>query len=167
MPWTTATTRATGFPVTAAVWNSEHVDNMNYLKEVNYNAFTSDASITQTTVGTAGQIIATNPASITYENVPHMIEFYCPRLVVGTQSLFMIVRDGSTVLGTMGRWVANETAVVHASFRVVPTAASHSYNIAAWNSAAATSVFNAGTGGTAGDATTDVAGFIRVFRVPT
>ena len=28
MPWTTATTRSSGFAVTAAVWNAEHVDNM-------------------------------------------------------------------------------------------------------------------------------------------
>lgn len=169
MPWTTATTRASGFVVTAAIWNAEHVDNMNYLKEVNYTAFTADVNITATTVGTANQIVSSG--AITYEAVPHYIEFFCPAYAppsnVGT---FVIVRDGTTVIGTLtrGMALANFPPIpLNLTYRVTPTAASHTYNIAAYLGAAGTGVMNAGTGGVAGDATTDLPGFIRIRRVPT
>jgi len=169
MPWTNTTTRSAGFSVTAAVWNSEHVDNMNYFREVNYTAFTGDQTTSATTVGTATTIIATSPASIAYENVPHLIEFYCPSFGYAANSCNIIVKDSSTVLGTIGRTGASGTNFpLYCIWRVTPTAASHSYSIAAWLGGAGTATFNAGTGGTAGDSTTDVAGFIRITRaIPT
>lgn len=166
MPWTTATTRATGYTVTAATWNAEHTDNMNFLKEVNYTAFTGDVSITATTVGTAQDIVSSG--AIVYEAVPHLIEFYCPAFAFAAANCFVIIKDGSTVIGTMARTgTSGVTYPLYAAYRVTPTAASHTYKVAGWLSGAGTAVFNAGTGGTAGDSTTDLAGFIRVFRIPT
>lgn len=167
MPWTTATTRASGYVVTAAVWNAEHVDNMNYLKEVGYTAYTADVSVTATTVGTANQIVSSG--AITYEAVPHYIEFFSPYVNFAAVSTFFILRDSTTVIGTIGR---SDSSVgtdypVFLVARVTPTAASHTYNIAAWQSSAGTTTVNAGTGGAAGDTTTDLAGFIRIRRVPT
>jgi hypothetical protein len=166
MPWTTATTRATGFKVTAAVWNSEHVDNMNFLKEVAYAEFTADVSVTATTVGTANQIVSSGAA--TYEAVPHWIEFSCVRASSSTGALNVIVRDGTTVLGCLMFLPASTTiAPVRCRYRLTPTAASHTYNIAGWLSAAGTWVFETGTGGAAGTGNEAVPGSISVTRVPT
>lgn len=165
MPWTTATTRATNFAVTAAVWNAEHVDNMNFLKEVNYTAYAGDVSITATTVGTANQVVSSGP--ITYEAVPHMLEFFCPLYVSPAQATNIIVRDSTTVIGTLARIQVSLNHPLYLAYRFTPTAASHTYNIAAWLGGAGTGTMNAGTGGAAGDSSTDLAGFIRVFRVPT
>lgn len=166
MAWTTAVTRATGYGVTATTWNTEHVDNMNFLKEVGYTSYTADVACTATTVGTANQIISSG--AITYENVPHLIEFYCPRRVGASVSNFLIIRDSTTVLGTLARFGGSENmGGLYTMYRITPTAASHTYNVAAWNASAGTTTYEAGTGGTAGDASTDVAGFIRISRVPT
>jgi hypothetical protein len=168
MPWTTATTRSTGFLVTAAVWNSEHVDNMNFLKEVNYTQFTADVSITATTDATAQTVVSSG--AITYENVPHLIEFFSPWVIpdagaIGRQ-LILNLYDGSTDLGRIGQ--VRTPAAQNSAFtcklerRLTPTAASHTYIIKAWVSAG-TGTVSAGAGGTA----TPLPGFIRVTRVPT
>lgn len=165
MAWTVPTTRSTGYTVTAANWN-ELVGNFAHLDEVAYTSFSADVSITATTVGTANQIVSSG--AITYENVPHFIYFYCPFVSPGTQVTHVIVRDSTTVLGRIAIVAASGGAVpMYTSFRVTPTAASHTYNIAAWNAAAATCTFNAGTGGAAGDGTTDLNGYIQVCRIPT
>lgn len=166
MPWTVATTRVTDFFVTAPIWNAEHVDNMNFLREVNYTPFTGDVSVTQTTVGTAQQIVTSG--AITYEAVPHMVYFYCPFVNSGAVQLRLIVRDGTTVLGTFARINASMVPgpIGELGFRVTPSAGSHSYNVAGWLSGAGTWTMEAGTGGAAGDATTDVAGYMRIARIP-
>lgn len=166
MPWVPITTRSTGYLFTASNFN-DVANNLNFLDEVNYTAFTSDVAISATTVGTANQIVSSG--AITYEAVPHMIEFYSPRWNAGTGACNLIIRDGTTVLGTLTQFVAS---VNHPDpyeyYRVTPTAASHTYNIAAWLGASGGSpLMRAGSGGSAGDATTFVPGFIRITRVPT
>jgi hypothetical protein len=141
-------------------------NSLRFLKEVAYVQFTSDVNATATTVGTANQIVSAG--AITYENVPHVIEFFCPMVDLDTQTCFVIIRDSTTVLGTLAQLAsATNFQPLHAAVRITPTAAAHTYNIAAWNTGASTTVFNAGTGGTAGDQTTHLAGFIRVTRIPT
>lgn len=166
MPWNSSlSTRSAGFSVTATEWN-KLINNLNFLAEVNYTAYTADVSVTATAVGSANQIVSSG--AITYEAVPHMIEFYCPAYNAPAQETRIIVRDGTTVIGTLGRVGASAaTAPLPLACRVTPTAASHTYNIAAWLGGAGTGTMNAGTGGTAGDATTDLAGFIRITRIPT
>lgn len=166
MPWTSAVTRTTGYGVTAAVWNSEHVDNMNFLKEVAYTQFTGNVSSTAITVGTAGQFVSAG--AITYEDVPHLIEFYCPRFAIGAAGAYIILRDGTTVLGVLD-WIeaSAKRHAVYVARRLTPTAASHTYNIAAWLQAAGTITAEAGSGGAAGDNTAELPGFLRITRIPT
>lgn len=165
MPFPALATRATTYDVTATDWNNL-VNFLNSLREVNYTEFTSDVTITATTVGTAGQIVTAG--AITYEAVPHLIEFYCPQATQGAAQNFLVLRDGTTVLGTLTRFASGVSAApIYAVRRLTPSAASHTYNVASWNASASTWTYQAGTGGTAGDASTDLPGFIRISRVPT
>jgi hypothetical protein len=167
MPWTATTTRASGFLVTAAVWNNEHVNNMQFLEEVNHTAFTSPVSITATTAATAQTVVSSG--AITYEAVPHMIEFYTPAAqppsVSGARITFELY-DSSTDITSLGYvQVPAAAAMLVATtilFRVTPTAASHTYIVKAFTSTG-TSTVHAGAGG----ANVLPAGFVRIVRVPT
>ena len=164
MPWSVPSTRSSGYTVTATNWN-EYANNFAFLAEVAYVEFTADVTINATTVGTANQVVSAG--AVTYENVPHLIEFYCPRYIPATGTTNVILRDGSTVLGTLTVGVTGDNAGEYKlSRRLTPTAASHTYNVAAWVSASS-GTMKAGTGGTAGDSTTFLPGYIRVVRIPT
>jgi hypothetical protein len=167
MAWTTATTRSSGFSVTASVWNAEHVDNMNFLKRVNYTEFTSDVNVSATTVGTANTIVSSG--AITYENVPHLIEFWCAGVTSVGAITNIILKDSSTVLGTLNVIPSggNGASPLYCARVLTPSAASHTYSVAGWVESADTVVFEAGTGGTAGNSTTYLPGYIAVYRVPT
>jgi hypothetical protein len=165
MPWHNIASRATNYKVTAANWN-EMVDNMDFLAETGYAEFTANASITTTTVGTATQVVTLG--ALTYEAVPYMIEFFCGRVNAGANACNIILRDGTTVLGTLAQLASStNNGAVYLTRRLTPTAGSHSYNVAAWNGGAATATFLAGTGGTAGDNTTYLPGWIRAQALPT
>lgn len=158
-------TRSSGYGVTATNWN-DLVDNLNYLAEVNYTEFTADVSITATTVGTANQIVSSG--AITYTADPILIEFSCGRFNAPANATQLILRDGTTVLGTLAQIAASATVhPLYTARRLTPTAASHTYNVAAWVTTSGTGTVKAGTGGTAGDATTYLPGWIRITRVPT
>ena len=164
MPWSNPSTRSTGYLVTSTNWN-ELANDLAFLAEVGYTEFTSDVTISATSVGTANQVVSSG--AITYENAPHMIEFYCPRYIPATGTTNIILRDGTTVLGTLCVIVTGDNpGELKLSRRLTPTAASHTYNVAAWNSAS-TGTMKAGSGGAAGDATTFLPGYIRVTRLPT
>ena len=166
MPWTTATTRATGFSVTATVWNSEHVDNMNFLKEIARATQTSDVAITGTTVGTANQIVSLG--AVTYEAVPTLLEFFCPRYIAAAGTSNVIIRDSTTVLGTLATIpTAEGGATLMLKYVLTPTAASHTYNVAGWSPTAASGTAKAGTGGATGDSTTYLPIMMRATRIPT
>lgn len=165
MPWNIPATRSTGYLVTAANWN-EVANDLAYLAEVAYTEFTSDVSITATTAATANQIVSAG--AITYEAVPHMIEFWTARYAGPAQQTWFLLRDGTTIIGTLANVQASD---VEPSFsipkRIVPTAASHTYNVAAYLAGAGTGTLKAGAGGTAGDGTTYLPGYIRITRIPT
>jgi len=164
MPWVSPPTRSTGYLWTASNQN-DIINDLLYLVQVNYTEFTSDVSVTATTVGTANQIVSAG--AITYEAVPHYIEFYSPRWTAPAAAGNLILRDGTTVLGTFSQFVASQNHPDPYVIRVItPTAASHTYNVAAWLGAAGTGTMRAGTGGAAGDATTFLPGFIRISRIP-
>ncbi len=165
MPWSSPSTRSTGYLVTATNWN-EYANNFLFLKEVAYTEFTSDVSVTATTAAGANQIVAAG--SITYEAVPHLIQFWTARYSGPAQQTWLLLLDGSTILGTLANVQASD---VEPGFslerRLTPTAASHNYKIAAYLAGAGTGTFKAGSGGTAGDGTTYLPGFIRITRIPT
>lgn len=165
MPWVDPATRATGYKVTASNWN-DYANNFNYLAEIGYAEITSGASSSATTVGTAVQVVTLG--AITYEAVPTLIEFYTPRLTPAANTTYLILRDGTTVIGVMGDAAAAANPFpVYAAHRFTPTAASHSYNIAMWLGGAGTATVNAGSGGTAGDATARFPAWMRATRLPT
>lgn len=165
MPFPALATHATSYDVLASDWNNI-INYLNTLREVAYVEFTGDVTVTATTVAGANQIVSAG--AITLEAVPHMIEFYCPQATQTGVQNFLILRDGTTVLGTLSRFAAGVSAApVYACRRLTPTAASHTYNFASWNAAAGTWTYQAGTGGAAGDTTTDLPGFIRITRLPT
>lgn len=166
MAWTTSLpTRATTYDVTATDWNNV-IGNLNFLAEVAYAEFTSDVSATASTVGTANQIVALG--STTYLNAPHLIEFWCGRANVGAGTANVILRDGTTVLGTLTQLTPSQNqSSIYLARRLTPSAGSHNYNVACWVSAAITTTFKAGTGGAAGDGTTNLPGYIRAIPIPT
>ena len=162
MAYSNPSTRSTGYTVTATNWN-EYANNFKHLLEVNYTAFNSDVTVTATTVGTANVIVAAG--SITYENVPHWIEFFSPRWTAGAAATNLILLDGSTVLGTMSQFIASQNHPDPlVKTRITPTAGSHNYKIAAWNASAATGTMRAGSGGTAGDASAFEPGYLWITR---
>jgi hypothetical protein len=151
--------------VVTASWLDDVSKSFTHLEEVAYAEFTADVSVTATTVGTANQIVSAG--AVTFEAVPHMIEVWISRIDAGTQTHFVILRDVTTVLGTL-TWIPLSTVAsgVHLMRRITPTAASHTYNVAGWNNAASTTTVQSGTGGAAGDAAAALPGFIRIWRVP-
>ena len=165
MPWTHISTHATGYLYTATDLNNAW-NNLTFLEEVAYVEFTSDVSVTATTVGTANQIVSAG--AITYEAVPHLIEFHVARYTAPAQATNFILRDGTTGLGTLTQIAASDNeGSLYRARRLTPTAASHTYNVAAWLGGAGTGTVKAGTGGTAGDGSTYLPGWIRVTRIPT
>jgi hypothetical protein len=164
MAWTNPATRSSGYKVTAANWN-ELVNNALFLAEIGYVEYTSNVAVTATTVATAVQVVSLG--AITYTADPISLEFYCSRFTCGGGGANLILRDGTTVLGTIASFSTTSFATpVFAVREFTPTAASHTYNVALWNSAAGTATAAAGTGGAAGDTTTQLPGFIRARYVP-
>lgn len=165
MPWVSPSTHVTNYKPTASDWNAL-VNNFLFLEEVAYQEFITDIAVNATSVGTANVIVAAG--SITYEAVPHLIEFYAPRWTAPAQACNVILLDGSTVLGTLTQFVASQNHPdPYVVRRLTPTAGSHNYKVAAWLGGAGSGTMKASTGGAAGDAGTFMPGFIRVTRVPT
>jgi hypothetical protein len=156
---------STGELVTASQINALG-NSLRFLKRIAYVEFTSDVSITATSVGTANQIVSAG--AFTYEASPIIIEIFIVRYSAPAQGTRWILRDGTTVLGTLTTLAASESAgPLYFSRSLTPTAASHTYNVAAWLAGAGTGTVNAGSGGAAGDTTTYLPGYIAVYRVPT
>lgn len=128
-----------------------------------YQEFIAPVTSAATTVAGAVQVVGL-PAT-TYQAVPIFLEFYCPRLTPGVAQGFLVLRDGSTVLGTFMSVPGSGTlAGVFARRRHTPTAGSHTFNVAHWNASTASTTYQAGTGGTAGDVTTYLPGYLRAVR---
>jgi hypothetical protein len=165
MPWTNPSTKVTGNLITATDWNG-FGNNFLFLKEVAYAEFTTNISVTQTTLATAPVVVSSG--AIVYENVPHLIHFHCTRVdppASATATIKIVLADGATGLGWMGNLVAatasTEGNPLDLFARVVPTAASHTYQIKAYVSTG-TGILRA-----AAAAADDYRpGFIRITRLP-
>lgn len=165
MPWTSPATRSSGYTVTASNWN-ELVNDLLFLKRLAYVEFTSDVSVTATTAATANQVVSAG--AVTYEAAPIEIEFWTARYTAPAQQTWLLLRDGTTILGTFGNVQASDAEPGMTLKRsITPTAASHTYNVAAYLGGAGTGTFKAGTGGSAGDGTTYLPGYISVKYIPT
>jgi len=163
MPWTTATTRSSGFAVTAAVWNAEHVDNMNFLKRIDYAEQITDVTVNTTTEGTAVSVVSLT--SKTYEASVTRFEFYAPSLDTNAATMHITLFDGSTAVGDLfqGAGSGNADTVGCLTRYLTPTAAAHTYNVKAWISSGS-GLIHAGAGGTGG---TRMPIYLAAFRVPT
>ena len=135
--------------------------------EVAYAEFTANVNITATTAGTSQLVVAA--AAFTYAAVPYEVEFYCPMVIVqptASAQIFIGLYDGSaaTPIGRIAQLRTPAAATngwpVQTTHRLTPTAASHTYQIRAYVTAA-TSTCSAGTG--AGD--THVPGHIKISRL--
>ena len=124
MAWTSTTTRATGFLVTAAVWNAEIVNNMTHLEEVAYATIVADVSVTATSEASPTEVVSSG--AITYEAVPHMIEWFCSAVAPGAGNTTIIsLWDASTQINRIAEH-ADDMAPSIGWVRITPTAASHS-----------------------------------------
>lgn len=143
-------------------------NSLRFLKEVAYVEFTSDVSVTATTEATGNSVVSAG--AITFEAVPHMIEFFAPGArpdnAAAGRVLHLILYDSTTALGELAApqtpAAANDNQPVFLARRLTPTAASHTYNVKAWVSTG-TGLVQAGAGGTG----TKLPGFIRAVRIPT
>lgn len=167
MPWSSPSTRSSGYKVTAANWN-ELVNNQLYQEEVAYAEITSDLTVSNSSAATAHTVVSAG--AIVLEAVPHLITISAPQVQVGnvgTAFLTFDLWDDSTQLGIIGQVGNNSAAVFDLPFqrsrRIVPTAASHTYIWKAWQTAANGIVF-AGNGTTAND---HGPAWIRITRIPT
>jgi hypothetical protein len=165
MAWVNPPTRSTGYKVTASNWN-DVVNDLSFLAEIGYVEYTADVASAATTVGTAVQVVSLG--AITYTADPCLIEFYSPRFTTGAGGANVILRDSTTVIGTLATYnPASFAAPLFVQRRFTPTAASHTYNVAIWNSAAATCTAGAGNSGAAGSIASEFPGFIRATYLPT
>ena len=135
--------------------------------QFDYAEFTAAVTITASTEGTAQTIVAGN--SVTYDGATAvLIEFFAPTIQANTAGIVrVILLDGATSLG----WLTNDNRGAIAqnnnyfgprlARRLTPTAAAHTYTIAAFNNAGAeTTIFGAGVGGSGNI----VPGFIRITK---
>lgn len=148
--------------VVTAAWLTSVSQSLAYLEDVGYQEFVANVAVTATTEAGAATVVSLPP--ITFEAVPHMIEFFAPRIVSGVAALRVALFEGATSLGLIASLDASGDAyaAVHRR-KLTPTAGSHTYSIRAWNASAATSNFGAGAGGTG---VTLLPGYIRAFRIP-
>ena len=79
-------------------------NSLRFQKEIAYPEFNADVSTTATTVGTAIQIVSAG--AFTYEASPILIEFCCGTVNPGANDCYVILRDSTTVLGTLARVTA-------------------------------------------------------------
>ena len=161
MAWTSTTTRATGFLVTAAVWNAEIVNNMTHLEEVAYATIVADVSVTATSEASPTEVVSSG--AITYEAVPHMIEWFCSAVAPGAGNTTIIsLWDASTQINRIAEH-ADDMAPSIGWVRITPTAASHTYRIRAHR------VTGHGTirAGAAAAGADNSPAFIRIWKVVT
>ena len=151
--------------VTAAQLNA-FGNSLRFLEQVAYAETNSDVTATATSVGTANTIITSG--ALTYDSgTLYKLEFQCGYVAI-PQNTNIIMRDVTTVLGTLTRpAAATGDGPIHINRYFTVSAGSHTINVAAWLGSAGTTTFNAGSGGTAGNDTTDFPLFIAIYRIPT
>lgn len=171
MSWSTPRSWAAGEVVTGALLDQEVRDNLKSVEELAYNTYASNVTVSATAWASANEVI--HSGTLTYEAVPHIIEFECSRVSVpgasGANTLQLQVADASTRLGiaslilnSAGAGGVEMQVPVRISFRVTPTAGSHEYRIIAIRGNANCTVF-----GGAGGADTENPMQITVRRLPT
>lgn len=133
-------------------------------REIAYQEFTANTGIGATTEGTATTIV-TAPA-VECDGKPILIEFFCGRIVTGTNTLQLVLYDSvdgaaAASIGLIGqKLAAGEELGCNVSRRLVPAPGKHTFSIRGFVDAGITGNANASTGG-AGKL---VPGYIRITR---
>lgn len=133
--------------------------------ELDYVQFTSDAVCSATTEAGATTIVTAN--AITFDGATAvLIEFFAVTHTISAASLnaFMVLYDGAASIGQM--WQGKEATAqaagsVYGAHRFTPSAASHTYSIRGYVSAAGDITVYAGAGGLG----VRMPGYIRISRV--
>lgn len=160
MAWSNPVTRATGYKVTSANWN-EVVNDLLFLAEIGYVEYSANVASSATSAATAVQVVSLG--AIAYTADPILVEFYSPRLTPGAGQGIIELCDGATALGSMGSYAAAAVAGPVLVQRIfTPSAASHTYNVRVWTTAAGTITAGAGAGG----AGVLMPGYIRARYLP-
>ena len=163
MPWTAPATRATGDLITAAIWNTDLKDNLNYLRdtEIAYAQIVADVSVTATSSATPNDVVSSGAVTYTGEKV--LIEGYFAHLTRGTTNIYVDLWDDATRLAQMsGNSYTATINGVSVANRRTPSAASHTYKFRAYVDAG-TGTVGAGPGDGTGSLLPP--SFIRVSKV--
>ncbi len=157
--WTPLRTWTTGEVATAAMFNAQLRDNLDYTGDIAYVEFTADVTVT----GTAFVDVVSSGA-ITYAVTPIIIEFYSRAAVVGgAGGMTLNLRDSTTDLGAfLGLSTSTTADGIYVARKLTPSAGPHTYIISAQNLLSQTSSVKAGAGG----AGNYMPGFIRIRGVP-
>lgn len=134
--------------------------------EYAYAEFTASVTVAGTAEGSATSVVSA--AAVTFDGATNIeARFACPAFtVVAGHTLHIVLYDATSAVGELTQ-IINNTAVnirfPGGTFprRLTPSAASHTYNVKAWASAATTDTVDAGTGGTG----VLVPGHIRLVKV--
>jgi len=136
------------------------------LDEIAYGEILADVNIPAAVEATALEFLTAG--AITYQNVPIVIEFVSPSVVLQGAAgarLDFDLWDAGTMIGTIAEIVNNDpvpspgkTVPMHGVRRLLPTAGSHTYRIRGY-ATAGTGIVHAGTGPSAYGPS-----FIRVRR---
>lgn len=128
-------------------------------RELSYVEYTSTVAISATTP-TGANTVVTAAAVVVDGSTPIIIEFYSPQVEAGSGgAIGIVLYDGSTQLGIVGRVFASIIVPSHCVRRLTPSAGSHTYSWRAYRDTANGNV-QAGNGA----AGNNMPGFIRITK---
>jgi hypothetical protein len=137
--------------------------------ELNYTQITSSVTVTSTTEATGTSVFA--PAAVVFDGQPVLVTMWFPEVSLSpaaqADAVFLNLFEGATQIGRLGLWKASAAADTRWGgatilFRFSPSAASHTYTVTAFKTAAGDAAgFNCGAGGTG----TEVPAFFRITKV--
>jgi hypothetical protein len=138
--------------------------------EIDYVAITSPVNITATSEATADTIVTGN--AIAYDGSTAVnLEFFCPyytAIASAARDHLLTLYDGASSIGFMAlmSWPSSASSQrpgpVRTVVRFTPSAATHTYSIRGYVSAAGTGVVGAGAGPAA---STHMPAYIRITKV--
>lgn len=159
MAWTPPQTWSVSENPTAAKLNANIRDNMREVwRELAYVEFTANVTPTGTTSGAPTEIVSAG--AITFTAEPILVEFFAPGASdggSGANRTHFILRDGTSVVADPLGFLDSVSGIIPVTLfkRLTPTAASHTYNFAAYTGDGVGSTIHA-------DA--DAPGFIRIMQ---
>jgi hypothetical protein len=136
------------------------------LVELGYKQITSNVTISSSTAGSGTAVIS--PLTVVCDGSPVLVEFFSPAVRptvgAGNNLIISLYQDGSeqTRLWSFIRQsdVNPNNVPVHLTYRVTPSAGSHTFDVRAYNSTGSTGLIEAGSG-----STNAAPAFLRVSKI--